>query len=106
MSILLDEKTRVVILGITGGEGTFHAQKMIEYGTKVVAGMTPGKGGLRHLGVPVFNTVADAAASEGADAAAIFVPPFAAADAIMECADAGLHLVVCITEGLPTFDMR
>ena len=105
MSILLDEKTRVVVLGITGGEGTFHAQKMIEYGTKVVAGMTPGKGGAQHLGVPVFNTVADAAASEGADAAAIFVPPFAAADAIMECADAGLKLIVCITEGIPTFDM-
>ena len=105
MSILLDEKTRVVVLGITGSEGTFHAQKMIEYGTKIVAGMTPGKGGLRHLGVPVFNTVAEAVASEGADAAAIFVPPFAAADAIMECADAGLRLVVCITEGLPTFDM-
>jgi succinyl-CoA synthetase alpha subunit len=105
MSILLDEKTRVVVLGITGSEGTFHAQKMIEYGTKVVAGMTPGKGGTKHLGVPVFNTVAEAAASEGADAAAIFVPPFAAADAIMECADAGLKLVVCITEGIPTFDM-
>ena len=105
MSILLDEKTRVVVLGITGSEGTFHAQKMIEYGTKVVAGMTPGKGGTKHLGVPVFNTVAEAAASEGVDAAAIFVPPFAAADAIMECADAGLKLVVCITEGIPTFDM-
>ena len=105
MSILLDEKTRVVVLGITGSEGTFHAQKMIEYGTKVVAGMTPGKGGTKHLGVPVFNTVTDAAASEGAEAAAIFVPPFAAADAIMECADAGLKLVVCITEGIPTFDM-
>jgi succinyl-CoA synthetase alpha subunit len=78
---------------------------MIEYGTKVVAGMTPGKGGTRHLGVPVFNTVSEAAASEGAGAAAIFVPPFAAADAIMECADAGLGLVVCITEGIPTFDM-
>jgi len=105
MSILLDEKTRVVVLGITGGEGTFHAQKMIEYGTKVVAGMTPGKGGTTHLGLPVFNTVAEAAASEGAEAAAIFVPPAAAADAIMECADAGLKLVVCITEGIPTFDM-
>jgi succinyl-CoA synthetase alpha subunit len=105
MSILLDEKTRVVVLGITGGEGTFHAQKMIEYGTKVVAGMTPGKGGIKHLGVPVFNTVAEAVASQGADAAAIFVPPFAAADAIMECADAGIKLVVCITEGIPTFDM-
>jgi len=105
MSILLDEKTRVVVLGITGSEGTFHAGKMIEYGTRVVAGMTPGKGGTKHLGVPVFNTVAEAAAAVGVDAAAIFVPPFAAADAIMECADAGLGLVVCITEGIPTFDM-
>ena len=105
MSILLNESTRVVVLGITGSEGTFHAQKMIEYGTRVVAGMTPGKGGTTHLGVPVFNTVIGAAAAEGADAAAIFVPPFAAADAIMECADAGLGLVVCITEGIPTFDM-
>jgi succinyl-CoA synthetase alpha subunit len=105
MSILLDEKTRVVVLGITGSEGTFHAQKMIEYGTKVVAGMTPGKGGTRHLDRPVFNTVAEAVASEGAEAAAIFVPPAAAADAIMECAEAGLRLVVCITEGIPTFDM-
>jgi len=105
MSILIDEKTRVVVLGITGGEGTFHAGKMIEYGTKVVAGMTPGKGGAKHLGVPVFNTVAEAVAAEGADAAAIFVPPFAAADAIMECADAGIKVVVCITEGIPTFDM-
>jgi succinyl-CoA synthetase alpha subunit len=105
MSILIDEKTRVVVLGITGGEGTFHAQRMIEYGTKVVAGMTPGKGGTKHLGVPVFNTVADAVAAEGADAAAIFVPPFAAADAVMEAADAGVKLIVCITEGIPTFDM-
>jgi len=105
MSILLDENTRVVVLGITGSEGTFHAGKMIEYGTKVVAGMTPGKGGSRHLGVHVFDTVAGAVDAEGADAAAIFVPPFAAADAIMECADAGLKLVVCITEGIPTFDM-
>jgi succinyl-CoA synthetase alpha subunit len=105
MSILLDENTRVVVLGITGSEGTFHAGKMIEYGTKVVAGMTPGKGGSRHLGVPVFDTVAGAVGAEGADAAAIFVPPFAAADAIMECAEAGLRLVVCITEGIPTFDM-
>jgi succinyl-CoA synthetase alpha subunit len=105
MSILLDEKTRVVVLGITGSEGTFHAGKMIEYGTRVVAGMTPGKGGTTHLGVPVFNTVAEAAAGPGTEAAAIFVPPFAAADAIMECADAGLRLVVCITEGIPTFDM-
>jgi succinyl-CoA synthetase alpha subunit len=105
MSILIDTKTRVVVLGITGGEGTFHAQRMIEYGTKVVAGMTPGKGGQTHLGVPVYNTVAEAVEQEGANAAAIFVPPFAAADAIMECADAGVKVVVCITEGIPTFDM-
>jgi succinyl-CoA synthetase alpha subunit len=105
MSILVDTKTRVVVLGITGGEGTFHAQRMIEYGTKVVAGMTPGKGGQTHLGVPVYNTVAEAAEKEGANAAAIFVPPFAAADAIMESADAGVNVIVCITEGIPTFDM-
>jgi succinyl-CoA synthetase alpha subunit len=105
MSILIDTKTRVVVLGITGGEGTFHAQRMIEYGTKVVAGMTPGKGGQTHLGVPVYNTVAEAAEKEGANAAAIFVPPFAAADAIMESADGGLEVIVCITEGIPTFDM-
>jgi len=105
MSILIDEKTRVAIQGITGGEGTFHAQKMIEYGTKVVAGVTPGKGGTTHLGVPVFNTVADAVHQEGANATAIFVRPFFAADAIMEAADAGVGVVVCITEGIPTFDM-
>lgn len=105
MSILIDEKTRVVVQGITGGEGTFHAQRMMEYGTKVVAGATPGKGGKTHLGVPVFNTVAEAVRAEGADAAALFVPPFAGADAIMEASDAGIHLVVCITEGIPTFDM-
>lgn len=105
MSILIDEKTKVVVQGITGGEGTFHAQRMIEYGTRVVAGATPGKGGTTHLGVPVFNTVAEAVRAEGADAAAIFVPPFAAADAILEAADAGVRLVVCITEGIPTFDM-
>jgi succinyl-CoA synthetase alpha subunit len=105
MSILVDKNTRVVVQGITGGEGTFHAQRMIEYGTKVVAGMTPGKGGTVHLGVPVYNTVADAVEQAGANAAAIFVPPFAAADAIMEAADAGIKVVVCITEGIPTFDM-
>ncbi len=105
MSILIDEKTRVVVLGMTGSEGTFHATKMIEYGTKVVAGMTPGKGGTKHLGVPIYNTVSDAVREEGADAAAIFVPPAAGADAIMEAADAGVKLVVCITEGIPTFDM-
>ena len=105
MSILVNENTRVVVLGITGGEGTFHATRMLEYGTKVVAGMTPGKGGTKHIGVPVFNTMADAVKETGADAAAIFVPPFAAADAIMEAADAGVSVVVCITEGIPTFDM-
>jgi succinyl-CoA synthetase alpha subunit len=105
MSILIDENTRVVVQGITGSEGTFHTQRMQEYGTKVVAGMTPGKGGSTHLGVPVFNTVAEAVEKEGANAAAIFVPPFFAADAIMEAADAGVGVVVCITEGIPTFDM-
>jgi succinyl-CoA synthetase alpha subunit len=105
MSILIDKKTRVVVQGITGGEGTFHTQKMIEYGTKVVAGVTPGKGGTTHLGVPVFNTVAEAVEKEGANAAAIFVPPFFAADAIMEGADSGISVIVCITEGIPTFDM-
>jgi succinyl-CoA synthetase alpha subunit len=105
VSILLDEKTRVVVLGITGREGSFHARKMIEYGTKVVAGMTPGKGGTGHLGVPVFDTVAEAVVAEGAEAAAIFVPPFAATDAIKECADAGLRLIVCVTEGIPVLDM-
>jgi succinyl-CoA synthetase alpha subunit len=105
MSILIDEKTRVVVQGITGGEGTFHTQKMVEYGTKVVAGMTPGKGGKTHLGIPVFNTVAEARLKAGANAAAIFVPPFFAADAIMESAEAGIEVIVCITEGIPTFDM-
>jgi succinyl-CoA synthetase alpha subunit len=105
MSILVDKKTRVVVQGITGGEGTFHTQRMQEYGTKVVAGVTPGKGGGTHLGVPVYNTVAEAVDKERANAAAIFVPPFFAADAIMEATDAGVGVVVCITEGIPTFDM-
>ena len=105
MSILIDDRTKVVVLGITGAEGTFHTTRMIEYGTKVVAGMTPGKGGTIHLGVPVFNTVADAVRETGANAVGIFVPPFAAADAIMESADAGIDLIVCITEGIPTLDM-
>ncbi len=105
MSILIDEKTRVVVQGITGSEGTFHTQRMQEYGTKIVAGVTPGKGGQIHLGVPVFNTVEEAVRQEGANASAIFVPPFLAADAIMEAADAGVSLIVCITEGIPTFDM-
>ncbi len=105
MSILIDEKTRVVVQGITGGEGTFHTQRMQEYGTKVVAGVTPGKGGQSHLGVPVYNTVAEAVEKEGANASAIFVPAFFAGDAVMEAADARIKLVVCITEGIPTFDM-
>lgn len=105
MSILIDEKTRVVVQGITGGEGTFHTRLMQEYGTKVVAGITPGKGGQTHLGVPVFNSVSEAVEKEGANASAIFVPAFFAADAIMEAADAGLQVAVCITEGIPTFDM-
>ena len=105
MSILIDEKTRVAVQGLTGSEGTFHAQRMIEYGTRLVAGVTPGKGGATHLGVPVFNTVAEAVRAEGVEATAIFVRPFAAADAIMEAAEAGLRLIVCITEGIPTFDM-
>lgn len=105
MSILIDEKTRVVVQGITGGEGTFHTQRMQEYGTKVIAGVTPGKGEQTHLGVPVFNSVAEAVEKEGANASAIFVPAFFAADAIMEAADAGIQVIVCITEGITTFDM-
>ena len=105
MSILIDGKTRVVVQGITGSEGTFHTGKMQEYGSNVVAGVTPGKGGHSHLNIPVFNTVEEAVRMEGANAAAVFVPPFFAADAIMEAAEAGVELVVCITEGLPTFDM-
>ena len=105
MSILIDENTRVVVQGITGKEGTFHTQQMQEYGTKIVAGVTPGKGGLTHLGVPVFNTVEEAVKNEGANASIIFVPSAFAADAIMEAADAGIEVVVCITEGIPTFDM-
>ncbi|TDI83433.1 MAG: succinate--CoA ligase subunit alpha [Caldithrix sp.] len=106
MSILVDENTRLVVQGITGGEGTFHSRQMLEYGTKVVAGVTPGKGGQKFEDkVPVFNTVAEAVAKEGANVSAIFVPPPFAADAIMEAADAGVALVVCITEGIPVLDM-
>jgi succinyl-CoA synthetase alpha subunit len=105
MSILIGTTTKVVVQGITGGEGTFHTERMLEYGTKVVAGVTPGKGGQIHLNVPVFNTVAEAVQETGANASAIFVPPSFAADALMEAADAGVGLLVCITEGIPTFDM-
>jgi succinyl-CoA synthetase alpha subunit len=105
MSILIDKDTKVVIQGITGSEGTFHTERMLEYGTNVVAGVTPGKGGQIHLDIPVFNTVSEAAAKTGANTSAIFVPPYFAADAIMESADAGVDLVICISEGIPTFDM-
>ncbi len=105
MSVLADEKTRLIVQGLTGREGTFHTQQAIAYGTKVVGGVTPGKGGTRHEGLPVFNTVAEAVRETGANASVIFVPAAFAADAIMEAADAGLPLVVCITEGIPTLDM-
>jgi succinyl-CoA synthetase alpha subunit len=105
LSILIDENTKVVVQGITGAEGTFHTRRMLEYGTKVVAGVTPGKGGQKLNGVFVFNSVRDAKAATGANASAIFVPPPFAADAIMEAAEAGLGLIVCLTEGIPTLDM-
>src|SRR3989442_1683431 len=105
MSILVDRATRVVVQGITGREGAFHAARCKEYGTTVVGGVTPGKGGTTHEGFPVWNTVAQAVASEGATCALIFVPPPAAADAIMEAAAADISLVVCITEGIPVADM-
>jgi succinyl-CoA synthetase alpha subunit len=105
MSILVDRSTRVVVQGITGREGMFHALRCKEYGTQVVGGVTPGKGGTSHEGFPVWNTVKEAVAAAGADCALIFVPPPAAADAIMEAADAGVLLIVCITEGVPVADM-
>jgi len=105
MSVLVDKNTRLLVQGFTGKEGTFHALQAMSYGTQVVAGVTPGKGGIKHEGVDVFNTVSEARRKTGANASVIFVPPPFAADAIMEAADAGIELVVCITEGLPTFDM-
>jgi succinyl-CoA synthetase alpha subunit len=105
MSVLVDKNTRLLVQGLTGREGSFHAQQMLDYGTKVVGGVTPGKGGTKHLGVPVFNTVAEAAKATGANASVIFVPPPFAADAILEAVDAKLPLVICITEGIPTLDM-
>jgi succinyl-CoA synthetase alpha subunit len=105
MSILVDKRTKVIVQGLTGREGTFHAKACAEYGTKIVGGVTPGKGGTTHEGWPVFNTVQQAVDATGADASVIFVPPPAAADAIMEAADAEIELIVCITEGIPTLDM-
>lgn len=105
MSILLDKKTRLLVQGITGGEGSFHAERCLKYGTKVVAGVTPGKGGSKVAGIPVFNTVDQAVADTGANTSIIFVPAPFAADAIIEAADAGLGLVICITEGIAVMDM-
>ncbi|MFO7828324.1 MAG: succinate--CoA ligase subunit alpha [Bacteroidales bacterium] len=105
MSVLVNRNSKVIIQGFTGSEGSFHAQQMIDYGTNVVGGVTPGKGGQKHLNKPVFNTVEDAVKQTGADVSVIFVPPAFAADAIMEAADAGIKVIVTITEGIPTSDM-
>jgi len=105
MSVLVNKHSKIIVQGFTGNEGTFHATQMLEYGTQVVGGVTPGKGGTTHLEKPVFNTVSDAVKATGANVSIIFVPPAFAADAIMEAADAGIEVIVCITEGIPTSDM-
>lgn len=105
MSVLVNKNSKIIVQGFTGSEGTFHASQMIEYGTNVVGGVTPGKGGSLHLDKPVFNTVKDAVTQVGADTSIIFVPPAFAADAIMEAADAGIKVIICITEGIPVADM-
>src|SRR5688500_4810417 len=105
MSVLVNKNSRVIVQGFTGSEGSFHAGQMIEYGTNVVGGVTPGKGGSEHLGRPVFNSVKEAVTKTGADVSIIFVPPAFAADAIMEAAEAGIKVIVCITEGIPVKDM-
>ena len=105
MSVLINKHTKVLVQGFTGSQGSFHAEQMLDYGTQVVGGVTPGKGGTQHLGLPVFNTMADAVAATGADASVIYVPPPFAADAILEAADAGIKVIVCITEGIPVLDM-
>ena len=106
MAVLVTAKSKIICQGLTGSQGTFHSEQAIAYGTNLVGGVTPDKGGMEHLGLPVFNTVAEAVAKTGANASGIFVPPIFAADAILEAADAGLDLVVCITDGIPVRDMQ